>query len=193
MDEANRSATRRGVTDVKIRSATETDVEALSSLKLSTFRETFLEGFGIPYPSADLALFEHEKYDPSRVAAELADQTHQTWVIESGDGSLDAYAHAGPCGLQHPEVRGGDVELYQLYIRRDAQGAGLGKTLLEIALAWLRTFDAAIWLGVWSGNHRAAALYRSKGFVKVGEYQFPVGEWRDEEHIYRLPRPSAAQ
>lgn len=175
----------RVVTEVTIRCANESDIEALSSLKLATFRETFLEGFGIPYPPEDLAHFEREKYSHSRVAAEIADQAHRTWVVEEGD-RLIAYAHVGPCGLPHAEVRDGDKELYQLYIRRDAQGAGLGKTLLDHALAWLRPFDRPIWLGVWSGNLRAVALYRRKGFVKVGEYQFPVGTWRDDEHIYRL-------
>ena len=26
-----------------------------------------------------------------------------------------------------------------------------------------------------------------EGFAKVGEYQFPVGAWRDDEFIFRRP------
>jgi hypothetical protein len=28
-------------------------------------------------------------------------------------------------------------------------------------------------------------VYRKIGFDKVGEYQFPVGSWHDEEYIFR--------
>src|SRR4051812_16380691 len=44
---------------VQIRPARLEDAAVLAALKLVTFRQTFLqEGFGIPYPAADLAEFE---------------------------------------------------------------------------------------------------------------------------------------
>jgi RimJ/RimL family protein N-acetyltransferase len=42
-----------------------------------------------------------------------------------------------------------------------------------------------VWLGVWSGNDRAQAVYARRGFRKVGEYGFPVGDWTDHEYILR--------
>ena len=62
----------------------------------------------------------------------------------------------------------------------------LGGRLLAQALDHLTaTRPGPIWLGVWSGNLRAQAIYAACGFVKVGEYRFPVGTWRDEELILR--------
>ena len=49
------------------------DVAALAALKRTTFRETFLEDFAIPYPPADIAVFEAETYGVARVAQELGD------------------------------------------------------------------------------------------------------------------------
>jgi ribosomal protein S18 acetylase RimI-like enzyme len=171
--------------DPLLRPALPEDVEPLAALKLETFRETFLDGFGIPYPPADLALFEAASYSPAAVAGELADGERKNWVVEA-DGRLIAYAQVGPCKLPHPEVRQGEGELYQVYVRADAQGLGLGKRLLTTALDHLAaTRPGSIWLGVWSGNHKAQAVYRKIGFDKVGEYQFPVGSWRDEEFIFR--------
>jgi ribosomal protein S18 acetylase RimI-like enzyme len=172
-------------TDHIIRGATPGDAQALADLKLTTFRETFLEDFGVPYPPADLALFEAETYAITRVEAELADPAHCTW--DGADGTLIAYAHAGPCKLPHGEATPVDWELYQLYVRRAGQGGGLGKRLMAHVLFWLAEHGGPVWLGVWSGNARALALYRQLGFAVVGEYQFRVGTWLDDELIMRRP------
>jgi ribosomal protein S18 acetylase RimI-like enzyme len=161
------------------------DVERLAAFKLETFRETFLDGFAIPYPPEDLAQFEAASYSPAAVAGELADSGRMNWVVEA-DGRLVAYAQVGPCKLPHAEVKEGEGELYQIYVRGQAQGLGLGKRLLTTALDHLAaTRPGSVWLGVWSGNHKAQAVYRKIGFEKVGDYQFPVGSWRDEEYIFR--------
>ena len=171
-----------------IRDAVAADAPVLSALKLATFRETFLEGFAIPYPADDLARFEAETYAPGPVLAELTDPAHHTWVVEQ-DGGLIAYAHVGPVKLPHPEARPGEPELYQIYLLNAAQGQGLGGRLLDLALArceeMARSTGGRIWLGVWSGNARARAIYEGLGFRKAGEYHFKVGDWLDDEQIYR--------
>ncbi|MBB5987057.1 GNAT family N-acetyltransferase [Sphingobium lignivorans] len=170
----------------RIRPATRHDVPALAALKLRCFRETFLEDFAVPYPPADLGVFERTAYGEPTIAAEISASDHATWVCEAGDGALVGYAHAGPCKLPHPDVTDRSGELYQLYLRRDAQGMGLGRRLVTTALDWLdEHFPGPLWLGVWSGNARAIAVYQSLGFRKAGEYQFMVGNHRDDEYILR--------
>jgi len=167
-----------------LREAVPADAAALAALKLETFRETFLEDFAIAYPPADLAVFEDESYGLPKVQAELADPTHATWVVET-DGKLIAYAHVGPCKLPHPDVQPGELELYQIYLSRAAQGSGLGKRLLTTTMDYMGARSARIWLGVWSGNARALAFYSARGFEIVGEYGFRVGTWLDDERIMR--------
>ncbi|MFN7147173.1 MAG: GNAT family N-acetyltransferase, partial [Myxococcota bacterium] len=71
-------------------------------------------------------------------------------------------------------------------VRREAQGARLGALLLDRALAHLAAHrPGPVWLGVWSGNHKAQAFYAGRGFAKVGDYRFAVGAWLDEELIFR--------
>ncbi len=169
-----------------VRPARPEDAAALAALKLATFRETFLDGFRIPYPPGDLPRFEAETYSQARVAAELADAKHATWLCEDADGALLAYAHAGPCKLPHPDATATSGELYQIYIRRSAQGLGLGRTLLAVSLDWIAlAYPGPAWLGVWSGNVKAQAFYAAAGFSKVGDYHFMVGDHRDDEFIYR--------
>ena len=171
-----------------IRSATPQDAAPLAALKLAAFRETFIEGFAVPYPAADLARFEAESYGVEKVAAELADPTHATWMAVDEGGAPVAYAHVGPCKLPHPEASPAQGELFQLYALNAAQGRGVGRALMDVSLEWLAaTMPGPVWLGVWSGNERAQAVYAKRGFEKVGEYGFPVGEWTDHEFIFRRP------
>ncbi len=170
----------------QIRTARPEDAAALAALKLVTFRQTFLdEGFGIPYPPADLAIFEADCYSEASVASELADPALQSWVVEEA-GRLIGYAKVGPCKLPHPEASADHGELYQLYVLREAQGMKLGKQLLELCLDHLAaTRPGPVWLGVWSGNDKAQSVYLANGFEKVGDYRFKVGSWYDEEYIFR--------
>lgn len=172
---------------VQIRHAHVEEAPALAALKLATFRQTFLDdGFGIPYPPADLAIFEADSYSADVVAAEIADPQRQNWVAEDWDGRLLGYAQVGPCKLPHPEAGEEQGELYQLYVLREAQGRKLGKQLLDVAMEHLaETRPGPVWLGVWSGNEKAQAVYLAGGFRKVGDYRFKVGSWYDEEYIFR--------
>lgn len=169
-----------------IRDARPDDAAPLAALKLACFRETFgPTGYAIPYPEADLAVFEANAYGEPTVARELADPTHRTWVAEDTSGALVAYCHVGPGKLPHPDFREGDGELYQLYLRGSAQGAGLGKRLLDLGLDHLAAAGRPIWIGVWQGNLKAQHVYAGRGFAVVGEYQFKVGDWLDDEFIMR--------
>jgi ribosomal protein S18 acetylase RimI-like enzyme len=170
-----------------IRAATLADAPALAALKLLCFRETFLSGgFDVPYPPGDLARFEAESYGRAKVAAELGDPRHATWVAAAGNGELVAYAHAGPTKLPHADADATQGELYQIYILRAFQGARLGGQLMSTAFDWLATtYPGPVWLGVWSGNEKAQRFYAGLGFRKVGDYHFMVGDHADAEFIFR--------
>jgi ribosomal protein S18 acetylase RimI-like enzyme len=169
-----------------IRTARPDDAQALVALARRTFVETFIEGFGIPYPERDLAAYFATAFDVETTRARLSDQAEAWWVAEDAAGHLLAFANAGPNGLPHPLARPGHMELRRLYVARSAQGLGLGTRLLDLALDWMQAHtDGPLWIGVWSGNLKAQKLYAAHGFEKAGEYQFPVGDWRDDEFILR--------
>lgn len=173
------------MTDAVIRPARLEDAEPLARLGRQTFIDTFVTGFGIPYPKDDLAAFLDAGFSTAATEGKLAETGAAWWVAEQ-DGELLAFANAGPNDLPHPEARPSHMELRRLYVSKTAQGLGLGTRLLTLSLDWMeRHTDGSLWIGVWSGNLKAQKLYAAHGFEKAGEYQYPVGRWLDDEFILR--------
>ncbi len=175
------------MTDVLIRSARPDDAAALGALGRQTFIDTFVaeDGFAIPYPAADLEAFLDASFLPEPMARKLVEPGAAWWVAER-DGALLAFANAGPNTLPHPDGSPEHMELRRLYVGKSAQGLGLGTQLLKLSLDWMEANTAGpLWIGVWSGNAKAFKLYAAYGFEKAGEYQYPVGAWRDDEFILR--------
>ena len=161
-----------------------TRIEALSQLA----REVFCDTFAHLYPPEDLDAFLTSSYAPEVLAQEIINPAYYyRWVLDETGHPL-AYLQCAPVGLPHadadPDCHG---ELKRLYVRTSAQGKGLGRLLLEDGLAWLdATYGhAPQWIGVWSENNKAQALYNAYGFEQVGTYDFVVGETRDYEFILR--------
>ena len=170
-----------------IRRADLADVEGLGALARRTWREMSVLDFAMPYSEKDMAIFEAQKSSDAVIQARILDQEQSVWVADDG-GRLIGYADAGLCDLPHVEVAPADMELNRLYVSRDRQGQGYGKRLMDAALAWMATRSPGPqWIGVWSGNLKAQRLYRTYGFEKVGEYDFPVGAWIDRDFIMRRP------
>ena len=175
------------MTDAVIRPACPEDAAALGALGRQTFIDTFVarDGFAIPYPADDLAVFLDASFSTEATAEKLGEPGATWWVAER-EGKLLAFANAGPNGLPHPEATPGHMELRRLYVGKGAQGLGLGTALLKLSLDWMEAnTEGPLWIGVWSGNLKAQRLYAAYGFEKAGEYQYPVGAWRDDEFILR--------
>jgi ribosomal protein S18 acetylase RimI-like enzyme len=177
------------MTETAIRRAMPDDAGALAKLGEATFRETFLDDFAIPYPADDLAVFIAATYSVDAFRAMLCDPAQSAWVADV-KGEAAAYCVVGPCGLPHPAARASHGELKRLYVARAHQGLGLGRALFSLALERLALQAGPSWIGVWSGNLKAQRFYAHAGFFKAGEYEFPVGRWRDHEFILRRDEPA---
>ncbi len=164
-----------------LRRATVEDADTVSSLGAVTFSQTF----GHLYPPQDLETFLAQAYGLEKTRDSLVDPDKAVWLLED-DGEAIGYAQAGPCDLPHDDVKPGDGELKRVYVLKEHQGGGKGSMLLNAALDWLeQEGPRTLWIGVWSENFGAQRLYERMGFVKAGEYFFPVGEIRDLEFILR--------
>jgi diamine N-acetyltransferase len=89
----------------------------------------------------------------------------------------------------------GCVELARLYVHPQAQGQGVGRRLVDDALAHAESCGSpALWLTAWAGNQRALDFYAALGFEDIGTtvYRFEDQTFENRVLRHRLPRPSSS-
>ena len=165
---------------IDYRTATTADAAALARIGADSFTQTF----GHLYDPADLALFV-ANHTPANWAAELADPAFAIRIAEA-DGAMVGYIKLGPPHLPFAPALGA-LELRQLYVLGPWQGAGVAAKLTDWLIAEVRTRCAtALYLSVFTDNHRARRFYTRYGFEAVGPYTFMVGNHADEDIVMRL-------
>ncbi|KCZ88306.1 GNAT family N-acetyltransferase [Hyphomonas johnsonii] len=168
--------------DISTRLARPGDAGNLRDLAISSF----VAAFGSLYSERDLQAFLTANYtlESWRHAVVRADRP--VWVAETPQGKLSGYAQASPCDLPVDPMPDGALQLRRLYVDPDTLSAGIGATLMQCVIDWVEAQGRPpLFLGVWSGNAAAQRFYARHGFLKVGEYDFPVGERVDRDHILR--------
>ncbi len=81
-------------------------------------------------------------------------------------------------GCMNLQKHGDRLYLGMLTVSPELQGAGIGKRLLEAAIAYAKSNDCtAIYMTVISVRHELIAWYERHGYKKTGEMKpFPIGE-----------------
>lgn len=168
-----------------IRRATPQDIPALAAFA----RETFTRTFGHLYTPENLRQHMEEKCSEA-VFLEYLDDPAYTILLGFAGNELAAYIKGGRLALpvEHPVTPA--QEVHRLYVSHRHQGQGFGKAMLERLLAEPPFAQAkGLYIGVWSENLRAQALYQSFGFSKIGEYLYRVGDQADHELILGRMQP----
>lgn len=163
------------------RDATPADGDALDAMAQAVWIETFAHGVS----AEDATTYLAEAYGPTgKLLADLSSGAARFHLAFSGHRVV-GYAKVNDPWL--PDAEPGAMQLSQIYVSGDQHGAGVGKALLDWAIATAREAGAAaLLLTVWEENHRAAAFYRKHGFDHIGDYAFAVGNQIDTDHIMRL-------
>jgi diamine N-acetyltransferase len=149
---------------------------------------TFCDTFAHLYSAEDLSLFLDAYKTEAAFAKTLSDGRHVFRVAEQ-DGQLAGYCKLGLDGSL-PDLPDGwrdGIELKELYLSSNVQGAGVGNALMDWALAEARAANATVLvLSVWSENFRAQRFYQRYGFAHIADTYFMVGNHRDDEFLYGL-------
>ncbi|WP_084419252.1 GNAT family N-acetyltransferase [Henriciella litoralis] len=167
----------------KVRDATRADIAALAALS----EKTFTDKFGHIYSEADLNTFIDEAHSPA-FYEDLFEKgaDYLIRVAETEEGALAAYLVCSPLSLPAVNPDPSAVELKRLYVDAPLQGRGLGSHFMDEAFIWAAARGAReMYLSVFSENEGAYRLYLRRGFEKVDEFFFPVGEHRDLEFLLR--------
>ena len=168
--------------DISIRQADISDTNIICALGVTTFYEAYYE----QDEASDLANYVLESFSQTQIKKELND-TDSTFFIAELNSKAVGYAKLRENSAVDCLKSENAVELHRIYILERAKGKGVGGELLN------RCFETArakgyetIWLGVWEENLVAIRFYKKKGFVKVGELQFPYGETVGTNYVLKI-------
>lgn len=147
-----------------IRPAGVDDATAIGTIAAASYLATYR---GI-MPDSVLARVTPERMIERRRAHDQtrpADSPERTWVIEL-DGLVQGYAITEPGSDQFLPPPDGAGEVESLYLHPEAIGRGLGRPLLDHAVADLRSrgFDPLV-LWAFEANSRARRFYEHAGWV----------------------------
>ncbi len=147
------------------------------------FVTSFCDTFAHLYRPEDLDSFL-SRFGITEWEAQLGDPECAFRVAEV-DSVPVGYVKIGPQKLPVESDRAA-LLLDQLYILKEHHGAGIAHALMDWALAEAKNRGAeAIYLTVFTENHRARRFYDRYGFEAVGRYDFMVGSHADEDVIMR--------
>jgi ribosomal protein S18 acetylase RimI-like enzyme len=163
---------------IAYRSGGPADIHAIDSL----FRRSFADTFAHLYDPADLAAF-FARFTEAAWREELVDPDYAFRLAEE-DGMLAGFAKVSSTTV--PGRAEPAAELRQLYVLERWQGTGVARTLIEWAFEeGRRRGAAALYLTVFTDNHRAKRFYERYGFKPVGHHAFMVGNQADDDIVMR--------
>ncbi len=156
---------------IQIRHATLNDAELIADIS----RETFYETYAAYNTKADMDKFMSEQFNKEKLIAQVG---------VDGNLFLLAFENEEPAGYiflkdeTHPHIpEENAVEICRLYARSSFIGRGVGKKLMQAAVAHaLAQNKTFIWLIVWKQNERAIKFYTSFGFEIFAEQDFVLGD-----------------
>ena len=103
------------------------------------------------------------------------------------------FAFSDPEGFVLARIAGDEAEILTLAVAPRARGRGLGRALLQAAIARARQLGAvAMFLEVGVDNPAALALYSGLGFARVGARKayYAAGHGSGDALVLRLPLPA---
>lgn len=164
---------------VTYRTAGVDDAAALDRL----FDTVFCDTFAHLYRPEDLNAFL-SSFTLADWQAQLGDPAFAYRLAEA-DGKPVGYVKLGPFTLPM-DAEPGAMLLEQLYLMKEYHGSRIAQALMDWTFEEGRSRGSpALYLTVFTENHRARRLYDRYGFLPVGRYDFMVGSQADEDIVMR--------
>lgn len=156
---------------IEVRLALAEDAALIAAIS----RETFYDTFGVHNTKADMDLFLAEQFSEAQLMKEVLLANH-IFYLASDDAGAAGYVFL----KQGSDAATGatlPIELSRLYVRNTFLGKGVGRLLMQTAIAHAqKSGNDVIWLGVWEHNRRAIDFYTAFGYEKFGEHDFILGK-----------------
>ncbi len=154
---------------ISIRTATIQDAALIAGISRETFYDTYAEY----NTKADMDKFLSEQFTTEQLIAQVGQPFNVFLLAYIGD-ELAGYIFLKD--NTHEDLAGNALEINRFYARRLFIGKGIGKALMQAAIAHaIKEKKETIWLIVWQQNLRAIQFYTSFGFEIADKRKFILG------------------
>jgi ribosomal protein S18 acetylase RimI-like enzyme len=157
-------------------------LDELLELAVSTFSESY-EKLNTP---ENFRKYVSESFNREKFLGELKEKDSFIFLMKQ-KGRAIGYLKLNINAAQSEKMDDGAMEIERIYVRKEMQGSGLGKLLLEKSCNVAREKNKKyLWLGVWERNESAIKFYESQGFEKFGEHPFMLGWDKQTDILYKI-------
>ncbi len=166
---------------VNIRQCDISDLDELLDLAIQTFDDAFRP----MNTTANIEAYLREAFTRDKFQVELA-HPHSAFYFIFVDGRLAGYVKLNVLDAQTDLQDPDSLEIERIYVKKEYQGRGLGKMMLEHALELARQAGKKFaWLGVWEKNENAIRFYQRLGFQQAGTHGFLLGDDHQTDYIMK--------
>jgi ribosomal protein S18 acetylase RimI-like enzyme len=156
---------------ITIRSCSLHDVEALMSVGIRTFRDTFDE---VNTPE-NMMLYLNKTFTLRKIKEEIQEQGSMFFIAEEHNECV-GYARVRSSKVPDGLTGVSAMEIERLYADKKFIGKRVGYLLINTCLRYAKEHGyQVVWLGVWEHNARAIAFYQRSGFERFGQHTFMLG------------------
>lgn len=170
------------MSDITVRAAHSADVRELARLGSTVFMATY----GETAAPNDIGPHVEAHFSEAAIAREISSAGVGYLLAESGDACCGFLKlAAGPV----PDLVPADsaLEVKQLYVATEHQRGGVGRKLMDAAVASARRRGVAgLWLSVWTEAEWATRFYEAYGFRALGIVPFDVGKTTYDDFLMWL-------
>jgi ribosomal protein S18 acetylase RimI-like enzyme len=154
---------------MNLRLAKLSDASSIAALSIEVWVGTYLKQ-GVSSGFADYVL---EEFTPQKMASLISDPNQTLMVSQNNDG-IDGYIRLSR-HITVPVAGVSGMEVTTLYVQPSHKGLGIGKALLQSAMADCRAHGGkCIWLTTNAQNSPAIRFYLSQGFRQIGTTEFRI-------------------
>jgi ribosomal protein S18 acetylase RimI-like enzyme len=157
--------------NLSTRYATNDDAALIADIS----RQTFYETFSSLNSKVDMDIFMNVQFTKGRLMLEVG-KPENIFLLAYADEKVAGYARLREKSDKMFQYKP-TLEIARIYAVSSMIGRGVGRKLMESAIAYARMLQKEIvWLGVWEKNVRAIEFYKKFGFEKFAEHDFILGD-----------------
>jgi diamine N-acetyltransferase len=167
--------------DISFKICSLEDLPLLQVIGYETFNETFKH---MNTPS-NMDAYLEKAFTIEKLKQELSNP-NSTFYFMFAEGNLAGYLKVNIENAQSEWAASNSLEIERIYLKKEYQGKGLGRMLLNKGLELAETVGKDfVWLGVWEKNTGAIAFYKKMGFTESGTHEFTMGDEQQTDFLMR--------